>query len=65
VGPHQKFPDGLALRRGVDIARLMDSVRRLTLRQNINGVKPATFAAATMAEFPQIAMVSCYRKQTA
>jgi hypothetical protein len=43
----------------------MDSVRRLTLRQNINGVKPATFAAATMAEFPQIAMVSCYRKQTA
>lgn len=51
--------------RGVDIARLMDSVRRLALRQNTNNIAPETLASATLAEFPQIAMVSCLRRQMA
>ena len=51
--------------RGVDIAKLMEAVRCITLRQNINYVEPSKLAAETLAEFPQVALVSSFRKHTA
>ncbi len=51
--------------RGVDIARLMEAVRQITLRKNINYVEPAKIAAGTLAELPQLALVGSFRKHTA
>jgi len=51
--------------RGVDISKLMEAVRCITLRQNINHVEPAKIAAETLSELPQVALVSSFRKHTA
>jgi heterodisulfide reductase subunit C len=51
--------------RGVDIAKLMEAVRHITLRKNINYVEPSKIAAETLAELPQVALVSSFRKHTA
>lgn len=50
--------------RGVDLSRVMEAVRLLTLRKNINMVEPSTMAQETIAELPQIALVSSFRKFT-
>jgi len=51
--------------RGVDIAKLMEAVRCITLRQNINHVEPSRLAIETLSELPQVALVSSFRKHTA
>jgi len=50
--------------RGVDLSRVMEAVRLLTLRKNINMVEPSNIAKETIAELPQIALVSSFRKCT-
>ena len=50
--------------RGIDLARVMEALRQLTLRKNINHVEPSGLPAETVKEMPQIAMVSCFRKMT-
>lgn len=50
--------------RGVDLSRVMEAVRLLTLRKNINMVEPSNIAKETIAELPQIALVSSFRKFT-
>lgn len=50
--------------RGIDLARVMEAVRLLTLRKNINMIEPSTLAAETIKELPQMALVSCFRKLT-
>jgi len=49
--------------RGIDLARVMEAVRLLTLRKNMNMVDVNTQAEAAK-EMPQIALVSCFRKLT-
>lgn len=51
--------------RGIDIPRVMESLRLLTLRRNENHVQPFAVAKETLAEAPQVAMVSAFRKHTA
>lgn len=51
--------------RGVDIPQVMEAVRLLTQRQNINHVEPSEIPAEVMAEIPLIALVACFRKHTA
>ena len=51
--------------RGVDIAKLMEAVRCITLRQNVNHVEPSKLSAETLSELPQVALVSSFRKHTA
>ena len=50
--------------RGIDIPRVMEALRLLTLRRNENHVQPFAIDAKTLADAPQIALVSAFRKHT-
>ncbi len=49
--------------RGIDVPRVMEAVRQLTLRLNENYIEP--FEIEGVGELPQIAAVSTFRKHTA
>ena len=51
--------------RGIDLARVMEAIRQLTLRKNLNHIEPSKLEKETIKEMPQIALVSCFRKMTA
>jgi len=51
--------------RGIDIARIMEALRLLTMRKNIDYIKLSEIPRESLAELPQIALVSSFRKQTA
>ncbi|MFO7654181.1 MAG: 4Fe-4S dicluster domain-containing protein [Candidatus Krumholzibacteriia bacterium] len=51
--------------RGIDIPRVMEALRLLTLRTNRNHIQPFAVPQETLAEAPQVAMVSAFRKHTA
>ncbi len=51
--------------RGIDIGRIMEALRLLTMRKNIDYIKPSKIPRESLAELPQIALVSSFRKQTA
>jgi heterodisulfide reductase subunit C len=50
--------------RGIDLAKVMEAIRLLTLRKNVNYIEPSQMDAEDLKELPQIAMVSCFRKLT-
>lgn len=50
--------------RGVDLPRVMEAIRLLTLRKNANYIEPSELAEETVKECPQIAMVAGFRKLT-
>ncbi len=50
--------------KGVDIARVMEALRLLSLRKNVDFVSPSQMGQETIAELPQIALVSGFRKFT-
>jgi len=50
--------------KGVDTSRVMEALRLITLRKNINFVEPSEIPPETIAEMPQIALVSGFRKHT-
>jgi len=51
--------------RGIDLCKVMEALRLLTLRKNINFVEPSKIPAEIITELPQIALVSSFRKHTA
>jgi len=51
--------------RGVDIAKIMEVLRLMTLRKSIDHVELSDIPQDRLAELPQIALVSCLRKLTA
>ena len=51
--------------RGIDIARVMEAVRLLKLRDNIDYVKLSDIPRETIASLPPIALISSFRKHTA
>ncbi len=51
--------------RGVDLASVMEALRLITLRKNIDYVAVSKIPADTIMELPQIALVSSFRKHTA
>ena len=51
--------------QGVDLGRVMEAVRLLTLRRNIDYVEAAKIPADALGEMPQIALVGGFRKHTA
>ncbi|MBE0415030.1 MAG: 4Fe-4S dicluster domain-containing protein [Dehalococcoidia bacterium] len=51
--------------RGVDLARVMEALRLITMRKNIDHVKISEIPQETIAELPQLAMVGGFRKLTA
>jgi len=50
--------------RGIDIARVMEALRQITLRKNINFVEPSKIPSEKIKAYPQIAMVAGFRKFT-
>ncbi len=50
--------------RGVDIPRVMEALRLMTLRKNQNYIEPSELPAEVLKECPQIAMVAGFRKLT-
>ena len=50
--------------RGIDLARVMEAVRLLVLRKNINKIEPSRLPAGDIRDLPQIALVSGFRKLT-
>ncbi len=51
--------------RGVDLARVMEALRLITSRKNIDQVQIPEIPKETIAELPQLAMVGGFRKLTA
>ncbi|MGD8985720.1 MAG: 4Fe-4S dicluster domain-containing protein [Desulfobacteraceae bacterium] len=50
--------------RGVDLPRVMEAIRLMTLRKNKNYIEPSELPAETVKECPQIALVASFRKLT-
>ena len=50
--------------RGVDLSRVMEALRQLTLRKNQDKLDPGKMPKETIEDLPQIALVSCFRKLT-
>ena len=51
--------------RGVNLGKIMEALRLLTLRKNKDYVKPSNIPKESLDELPQIALVSSFRKHTA
>lgn len=51
--------------RGIDIAKVMEAIRLVTLRNNIDYVKIPEIPRETIASLPPIALISSFRKHTA
>jgi len=51
--------------RGVDLGRVMEALRLITLRKNIDYLETSKISADTLSELPQIALVGGFRKHTA
>jgi len=50
--------------RGFDLSKMMEAIRLLTLRKNIDHMSPEGISPEERCELPQIAMVSGLRKFT-
>ncbi len=50
--------------KGVDISRVMEALRLITLRKNVDFVAPSRIDPEEISELPQIALVSGFRKLT-
>lgn len=50
--------------RGVDLPRVMEALRLLTLRKNKNYIEPSQMDQETVKDCPQIALVAGFRKLT-
>lgn len=50
--------------RGIEVPRVFEAVRQLTLRQNIDLIKPQEIPKESFDEAPQITFVSGFRKLT-
>ena len=50
--------------RGFDLSKVMEAIRLLTLRKNVDRVRPEDISPEERCDLPQIAMVSGLRKFT-
>ncbi|MFZ5981686.1 MAG: 4Fe-4S dicluster domain-containing protein [Candidatus Zixiibacteriota bacterium] len=50
--------------RGIDIPKVMEALRLIRLRQNINQIEPSRLQKKEITSLPQIAMVAGFRKLT-
>lgn len=55
---------GVICPRGIDLPRVMEALRLVTLRKNINYIEPSEIALEAFGEYPQIAFVAAFRKST-
>jgi heterodisulfide reductase subunit C len=50
--------------KGLDIARVMEAVRQVLLRTNVDKVKPGEIEEDKFEGLPQAGIISCFRKFT-
>ncbi len=50
--------------RGIELPRVMEAIRQLQLRDNVDKLHPRKVPVEDLAEMPQIAMVAGFRKLT-
>jgi heterodisulfide reductase subunit C len=50
--------------RGIEIPRVMEAIRQIQLRDNVDKVNPRDVPVESLSEMPQIALVSGFRKLT-
>ena len=50
--------------RGIDLPRVMEALRLITLRKNQNFIEPSELPVETLRECPRIALVAAFRKMT-
>ena len=50
--------------RGLDIPKIMEAIRQVSLRENKNHIEPNKISKEVLRKVPQIALVSCFRKHT-
>ncbi|MBN2225861.1 MAG: 4Fe-4S dicluster domain-containing protein [candidate division Zixibacteria bacterium] len=50
--------------RGVELPKVMEALRQVKLRTNVNQIEPANLQPEEIIDLPQIAMVSGFRKMT-
>ncbi|NHK32204.1 MAG: heterodisulfide reductase [Asgard group archaeon] len=50
--------------KGIDIAKVMESLREISLRAKKAYVKPEAISKEELEELPQIALISSFKKQT-
>jgi heterodisulfide reductase subunit C len=50
--------------KGIDLAKVMEAVRQLLLRKRLDRVDGNAIPEETLREVPQIALISCLRKQS-
>ena len=50
--------------RGVDLARIMEALRQIILRENINYTHPNAIPKEELENLPQIALIANFRKLT-
>ncbi len=55
---------GVMCPRGVDLPRVMEALRLMTLRKNADYIEPSELPPELVKECPQIAMVAGFRKLT-
>ncbi len=51
--------------KGVDLARIMEALRQITLRKNVDYVSPLSIPKEILSQLPQVALVSSFRKMSA
>jgi len=51
--------------RGLDLCKVMEALRLISLRKNIDYMRPVDIPHDVLAGFPQIVLVSGFRKHTA
>lgn len=56
---------GVVCPRGIDLPKVMEALRLMTLRKNRNYVEPSQLPSNILEEYPQIALVAGFRKLTA
>lgn len=55
---------GVMCPRGIDVPKVLESLRLLTLRKNQNYIEPAPEYVAKVRNYPQIAIIAGFRKMT-
>ncbi len=50
--------------KGIDLARLMEALRLMILRSNIDHIEPSSLSEEQFDELPQIALICNFRKLT-
>lgn len=51
--------------KGIDLAKIMESLRQISLRKNVDYVNPLSIPKDVLSQVPQIALISCLRKFSA